>query len=292
MDVYLLKPVDMTRASRKLFYEANNRGLKLATGVINTVDRIFLTNDPTSAADAGDGFLMRRGYVIAWSGWDVTVAPGPARALDHRARRHAAGRLADRRAVARGVRRGRTAGDGNRLSYPAATLDTGAASLTVRTHAMDPPVAIPSQGWEYVDAQTVRLLPPGTQFQQGRLYDLVYPAQQPLVAGLAFAATRDFLAFLRHADADDLGTANPVAGGLDFVYGFGLSQPARFLREFVHLGFNEDEPGGVSSTACSTSSAARAAARSTIASRSPVGRSGSTAIASIRRSGSRSRGRS
>jgi hypothetical protein len=132
----------------------------------------------------------------------------------------------------------------NRLSYPAATLDTGAASLTVRTHAQDPSVAIPSQGWEYVDPQTVRLLPPGTQFQQGKLYDLVYPAKDPLVAGLAFAATRDFLTFLRHAAADDLGTANPVAGGLDFVYGFGLSQPARFLREFVHLGFNEDDAGG------------------------------------------------
>src|SRR5262249_37339280 len=77
MDVYILKPVDMTKASGRLFYEGNNRGLKLATGVINTVDRIFLSNDPRSAADAGDGFLMRQGYVIAWSGWDVTVAPGP-----------------------------------------------------------------------------------------------------------------------------------------------------------------------------------------------------------------------
>src|SRR4030095_4236937 len=63
-------------------------------------------------------------------------------------------------------------GASQRLSYSAATLDTAAASLSIRTHAMDPPVAIPSQGWEYVDAQTVRLLPPGTQFQQGRLYDL------------------------------------------------------------------------------------------------------------------------
>src|SRR5262245_33193241 len=32
MDVYLLKPIDMTRSSHKLFYEANNRGLKLSTG--------------------------------------------------------------------------------------------------------------------------------------------------------------------------------------------------------------------------------------------------------------------
>ena len=79
MDVYLLKPVDMAQASGKLFYESNNRGLKLATGVINTVDRLFLSNDPTTPADAGDGFLMRQGYVIAWSGWDVTVASGRVR---------------------------------------------------------------------------------------------------------------------------------------------------------------------------------------------------------------------
>src|SRR4029453_9192618 len=185
MDVYLLKPVDMTRASRKLFYEANNRGLKLATGVINTADRIFLSNDPTLAADAGDGFLMRHGFVIAWSGWDVTVAPGP-------------GALSITVPVATNADASPIVGpsleefvvDGpvasNRLSYPAATLDTGAASLRVRTHAMGPRRATPSQDWEYVDGQTVRPLPPGTPFQQGRLYALVYPAQQPLVAGLAF----------------------------------------------------------------------------------------------------------
>src|SRR5262249_31051179 len=76
MDGYPLKTVDMTRSSRKLFYEANNRGLKLATGVINTIDKLLLSNDPTSPTDAGDGFLMRRGYVIAWSGWDVSLGPG------------------------------------------------------------------------------------------------------------------------------------------------------------------------------------------------------------------------
>ena len=47
MDVYLLKPVDMSRASGKLFYEGNNRGLKLATAVIDTVTGIFLGNVPT-----------------------------------------------------------------------------------------------------------------------------------------------------------------------------------------------------------------------------------------------------
>ena len=186
---------------------------------------------------------MRRGYVIAWSGWDVTVAPGPAAlSITVPVATQPDGSPIVGPSLEELVVDGPLATA--RLSYPAANLDTGAASLTVRTHAEDPPVAIASQGWEYVDARTVRLLPPGTQFQQGRLYDLVYPAQEPLVAGLAFAATRDFLTFLRRATVDDVGTANPVAGGVDYVYGFGLSQPARFLREFVHLGFNEDDAGG------------------------------------------------
>ena len=35
-------------------------------------------NDPTTEADAGDGFLMRQGYVIVWSGWLGELTPEPA----------------------------------------------------------------------------------------------------------------------------------------------------------------------------------------------------------------------
>ncbi len=244
MDVYLLKPVDMSRASGRLFYESNNRGLKLATAVIDTLTGIFLGNDPTTPADAGDGFLMRRGYVIAWSGWDVTVAPGPAAlSITVPVATNPDGSPIVGPSLEEFVVD--AAAPTNHLSYPAASTDTSAATLSVRVHATDPPVAIPSADWEYVDTRTVRLLPAGTAFQQGHLYDLVYPARDPVVAGLAFAATRDLVAFLRHATADDAGTPNPVAGGLRFAYGFGLSQPARFLRDLVHLGFNEDESGNV-----------------------------------------------
>src|SRR5262249_25252936 len=73
----------------------------------------------------------------------------------------------------------------------------------------------------------------------------LYPDKGPPGGGLAFGATRDLNAFLGRAATDDLGIANPVAGDIDLVYGFGLSQPARFLRDLVHLGFNEDESGRV-----------------------------------------------
>jgi Alpha/beta hydrolase domain len=130
-----------------------------------------------------------------------------------------------------------------RLRYPAASLATSQASLTVRVHSTDPPTAIPSTGWEYVDAQTIRLLPAGTPFQQGTLYELTYRARDPIVAGLGFAATRDVAAFLRHAATDDDGNPNPLAGSVRFVYSFSVSQPTRFMRDFLHLGFNEDEQG-------------------------------------------------
>src|SRR5262249_7454156 len=152
-----------------------------------------------------------QGYVVAWSGWDVTVGAG-------------SGALSITVPVATNTDSSPIVGpsleefvvDGatptNRLSYPPPTTHTAAATLRGRRPATDPPVALPPDGWEYVDSRSVRLLPAGTLFQQGRLYDLVYPAQDPLVAGLAFAATRDFVAFLHRVPADDLGTPNPVAG--------------------------------------------------------------------------------
>ena len=63
------------------------------------------------------------------------------------------------------------------------------------------------------------------------------------MAGLGFAAVRDVAAFLRRDAADADGTANPLAGQILHAYSFAISQPARFMRDFVHLGFNRDEAG-------------------------------------------------
>ena len=106
-----------------------------------------------------------------------------------------------------------------------------------------PPSPSPRAAGSTLDPQTIRLLPPGSPFEQGRLYEFTYPAKDPIVAGLGFAATRDLAAFLHHSAADDHGHANPLAGNVQAIYTFGISQPARYMRDFVHLGFNEDEQG-------------------------------------------------
>src|SRR5262249_32980183 len=65
------------------------------------------------------------------------------------------------------------------------------------------------------------------------------------IAGIGFAATRDLVAFLRHAAADDKGTPNPLAVGgqprITRALAHGTSQSGRYLRDFVYRGFNEDE---------------------------------------------------
>ena len=72
-DFYLLRPVDLRKGSRRIFYDVLNRGNKLALNNLNDAPRL---NDPVAAGDAGNGFLMRQGYSLLWSGWQGDVAPG------------------------------------------------------------------------------------------------------------------------------------------------------------------------------------------------------------------------
>ena len=156
------------------------------------------------------------------------------------------------------------------LTYPAATLDRSKATLTVRARLDDQPTDVPASGWEYVDEKTIRLLPAGTPFKQSHVYEFTYTAKDPVVAALGLAATRDLVSFLRHAAKDDAGNPNPLAGDVRHTFSFSISQPSRTLNDFQALGFNEDERGGASSTACSSGPAAAAAIKSTIGSRRPA----------------------
>src|SRR5580704_3992046 len=76
-DIYILRPVDPSKGNHRLFFEINNRGGNLSFGHFN--DSSAGGNDPTTAADAGNGFLMRQGYTLLWSGWDATVKTGQGR---------------------------------------------------------------------------------------------------------------------------------------------------------------------------------------------------------------------
>jgi hypothetical protein len=71
-DLYILKPIDMTKGNRVLFYHVVNRG----NGGIPFNLNVPAGNDP---ATAGDGFLQSLGYTLIKSGWQPDVLPGNAR---------------------------------------------------------------------------------------------------------------------------------------------------------------------------------------------------------------------
>jgi len=122
------------------------------------------------------------------------------------------------------------------------------ASQTI-TGVDGPMTFIPSSQWAWADCRTVPF--PGTPdptriclnggFNSNLLYEMVFTAKDPLVLGVGYAATRDFISFLHHSSTDSQGTANPVAGLVQKVIIVGVSQSGSFIRSGIHLGFNQDE---------------------------------------------------
>lgn len=145
----------------------------------------------------------------------------------------------------------------NPLPYKPATLDTTQATLTTHTHeSVDGDVTvgtvIPSTDWAWASCSATNPFP-GTPdptqvclkngFDPTLLYQVVFTAKDPPVLGMGFAAFRDVASFFRNAAADDSGNANPLGGHIKWVVGRGVSQSGNYLRQFIHLGFNQDEAG-------------------------------------------------
>jgi Alpha/beta hydrolase domain len=251
-DFDIMRPADAERGNRKILYEVVNRGRKNLLPVLHEAPETSAEafNDPVTETDAGTGFTFRAGYTLVWSGWD----PDAPRANHGLSMRAPVATDADAPIV-------KTIRDefvfGTRvpttrltapLSYEAATLEQNQARLTVRVSEGDPRREIPASQWAYADSRSIKLLPEGTAFQPGLIYDFWYPAKDPKVLGIGFAATRDLVSFLRYETRDRAGNANPVAlnggdSGIRAVLAFGVSQSGRYLRDHVALGFNQDEAG-------------------------------------------------
>ncbi|WP_051630469.1 alpha/beta hydrolase domain-containing protein [Afifella pfennigii] len=259
-DFLILKPVDPARGNRRLFFDWGNRGNIRALQHFNDAPA---GNDPESLADAGNGFLFRRGYALAWLAWQGDLWPGDGRMIFDApvARKPEApitGLIRREYVVEReGITTLPLSGMVSVRSYPAVSRDTAKARLTRRRCPQDARETIPPFEWCFarlesgqgLDAQGAEsaLIPSAEHihlkagFKPGWIYELVYEARDPLVLGLGYAGVRDFLAFLRR---EKDGEANPLAGAIDKVYGWGRSQTGRALRDFIYRGFNADPQGG------------------------------------------------
>ena len=242
VELEILQPVEPARGNGVLLYDVLNRGDKRVT--TPRANGGPLTNSPRSAADAGTGCFMRRGYTMVWSGWQADVPPGEGRmrGIFPVAREDGAplaGRTCEEIIDETG-----TNPIAAKLTYPAADVEAGAATLTVRQREADPRQTPPGMDWRYLEEGTIEITRP-EGFDAGAIYEFIYEAKEPTVMGIAFASVRDVVSFLRYEEADAGSNANPLAvdGRLltERALAIGFSQSGRFLREFIYQGFNGDE---------------------------------------------------
>ena len=246
-DIYILKPLNSSRGNGALLYHVVNRGRK---GVLATFNLSAGSNLPKSAAEFGDGLLMQEGYTVAACGWQADVppeAPGdahlmtfdvPEAKLEGETITGVVGSeiVVDERVEIHSL--------GSRYHEPYEVADEENATLTVRSLPYGTPEAISRDRWSFTrmdNGYPAICFPEG--FEPGLIYHVVYTGKDPKVMGLGFAATRDFVSFLKHEQEDALGNQNPLESALDRAYAFGSSQSGRFLRHLLYLGFNQDEKG-------------------------------------------------
>ncbi len=243
-DFRILTPAAPARGSRRLLFDVVNRGRPLALRHFNSSPEVL----PDAPMPPGNGFLFRRGYTVAWCGWqhDVPSQPGLLRIRVPNA------------ATDKGPVNGRIAvtfqpnepqstqllSDRGHLPYPTADLEDPAAELTVRNHDFAEPHPIPREEWAFGRLEDGRLVPDNSHvsllsgFEAGKVYRCVYTTNEAPVIGLGMIGVRDFNSFLRNG-----GVANPCAGQLEWAHAFGASQSGRFLRHLLYLGLNQDEEG-------------------------------------------------
>ena len=245
-DLFLIRPIAKTNGA--LLLEIPNRGGK---GLLGLVDGGKA--DPASAGELGDGWLLRQGFTFASLGWQWDVPEGPgnmrlyAPVAYEAAGKHITGLLRSDYTPSgpmSDLPLGHLMGDRiGGTEYPAASPDDARNVLTVRDTPHGKRTVIPRSEWSFahaVDGKLVasdRFVHLNSGFTKGRIYELVYVVRDPVVAGLGFAAVRDFVDWEKHSP--------DALAPVKFAYAAGISQCGRFLRDFVYQGFNADEAGRI-----------------------------------------------
>ena len=240
-DFYVLRPKEAARSSGSVLLEVPNRGGK---GILAVIQGGKGSRDPATEEEFGDGFLFGRGVTVAWLGWqwDARQEANTMRLDSPRARG------ADGKPITGLVRADFTVNErqdehplGHMISgniggteYACSDPEDAANVLTVRDAPFAERQKIARGDWSFTeDRRSIRLK---GGFEPGRIYEVVYRAQDPAIAGLGFAAVRDFASYVKR-------DANELAPATKRVHALGISQSGRFLRHFLLEGFNADEAG-------------------------------------------------
>ena len=241
----LVKPIDMSKSSRLMWHDVPNRSGRVTIGMLERTNGDIGLSSGWQGDNSGQTVPRPTNDTVT-----VPVAKNPDGSP-------ITGQVMGRILNATGPESRPMIVHSNPLPYRPVTLDTRQASLT--THASESidgvigaSAEIAPTDWAFARCSADNPFP-GTPdptqiclkngFDPKLLYQVVFTAQDPPVLGIGFAAFRDVASFFRNATQDDVGTPNPLAGGVNWVITRGRSQSGNFIRGFVHLGFNQDEAG-------------------------------------------------
>jgi hypothetical protein len=243
-DFVAVRPKDASKGNGSLLQEVPNRGRARIIGIVDG-------GSWDLANDAGDAWLLRNGYTVVSLGWQWD-------AVGQDALRFLAPVAKENGKTITGLLRGDLMpsrimdeiplghliiGEIGGSEYPVAAPDDSRNVLTVRASRSAPRTVIRRSDWQFAHTVDGKLMASDRHihlnggFQPGKIYEYVYVVADPVVAGLSFAAVRDFASYAKHG-------GDPVAPAAR-VYGEGISQNGRFLRDFLYRGFNADEEGRI-----------------------------------------------
>src|SRR5262252_7362611 len=244
-DFYLLKPKQIARGNGAVLYEVSNRGGK---GMLGFFDHAAGSLDPISAEQVGDGFLLAQGFTLLWVGWqfDVPQRAGLVRVYPPVA--------TDNGKPIRGLVRSdfvvtekesdHSLADRDHAAYAVVDPDSPDNVMTVRDSVDGPRRIVPRSQWGFARADAGKSVADQTRvylaakFEPGKIYEVVYTAENPPIVGLGPAAIRDTISTLKYRAAEAIGVPT---GAITRATAFGVSQSGRFLRKYLYDGFNRDE---------------------------------------------------
>jgi hypothetical protein len=244
-DFFLIKPKRIERGNGAVLYEVSNRGGK---GMLGFFNHAAGSLDPGSAAEMGDGFLMRQGFTLLWVGWqfDAPNRPGLVHVYPPTA--------SDNGRPIRGLVRSdfvvtekeldHSLADRDHTAYRVLDPDSPDNVMTVRDSVEGARRIVPRDQWAFGRFADGRKVADSTRvymaakFEPGKIYEVVYTAQDPPIVGLGPAAIRDVISMLKYKSAEPWSIP---AGTIDRALAFGISQSGRFLRTYLYYGFNRDE---------------------------------------------------
>jgi hypothetical protein len=219
-DLVILRPRDASKGNGIAIFDIVNRG----AGVV--LPNFDGPAGKTPESEAGDGFLLNRGYTIVQVGWEFDARREGAVKIDVPGAMGVSGLV---RATFITDSRSDKATVADLVGYTPSDPTSPENTLRVREKLGGAWVTIPRAKWQLA-GNTVTL---EGGFEPGHTYELAYLAVNPPVAGLGFAAVRDAAAWVKYAPDATVSAKYTLA--------FGVSQTGRWLREFLYEGFNTDE---------------------------------------------------